>query len=144
MKFEDIIEEWKKDSNIDKTSLDDEVLKVPKLHHKYYSIYIVEKATLRKLLSELKVLELQKYEFYTMGHTEETREKGWKLPAKGMILKADIQKYMDGDQDIIDLSLKIGVYQEKIDFLESILKTLSIRGYNIKTAVDFIKFINGA
>ena len=41
------------------------------------------------------------------------------------------------------MSLKIGFQQEKIEFLDSILKTLNNRGYNIKTAVDWIKFTNG-
>jgi hypothetical protein len=123
--------------------LAEESLKIPKLHHKYYSIYLSEKASLRKLESDLKKLKLEKYEFYTQGPTEETKAKGWKMPARGMILKADIPMYMDGDQEIIDLSLKIGVQQEKIDFLESIIKSFQNRGYIIKTAVDFVKFTMG-
>ena len=144
MKFEDIMNEWKQDSHIDKTSLDDESLKIPKLHHKYYTMLITERAILRKLEAEMKTLELEKYEFYTMGHTDETKEKGWRLPPKGMILKADVPMYMKADQDIIDLSLKIGVAQEKIEFLESIIKSFQNRGFNIKSAIDFIKFTHGA
>jgi hypothetical protein len=144
MRFEDILSEWKQDSHIDKTALDDEAIKIPKLHHKYYTMLITEKAILRKLESEMKVLELDKHEFYTMGHTDETREKGWKLPPKGMILKADIPMYMRSDPDIIDLSLKIGIAQEKVEFLESVIKSFQNRGFNIKTAVDFIKFTNGS
>jgi hypothetical protein len=143
MKFEDIMNEWKQDSHIDKTSLDDESLKIPKLHHKYYTMLITERAILRKLEAEMKTLELEKYEFYTMGHTDETKDKGWRLPPKGMILKADIPMYMKADQDIIDLSLKTGVAQEKIEFLESIIKSFQNRGFNIKSAIDFIKFTNG-
>ena len=52
--------------------------------------------------------------------------------------------YMDADEDIIKLSLKIGVQQEKIELLESIIKTLINRGYNIKTALDWQRFINGS
>jgi len=144
MRFEDILSEWKQDSHIDKTALDDEAIKIPKLHHKYYTMLITEKAILRKLESEMKVLELDKHEFYTMGHTDETREKGWKLPPKGMILKVDIPMYMRSDPDIIDLSLKIGIAQEKVEFLESVIKSFQNRGFNIKTAVDFIKFTNGS
>lgn len=143
MKFEDIMNEWKQDSYIDKTSLDDEALKIPKLHHKYYTMLITEKAIMRKLESEYKVLELEKYEFYTMGHTEETKAKGWRLPPKGMILKPDVPMYMKADPDLIDLALRIGMAQEKVDYLESIIKSFQTRGYNIKTALEFIKFTNG-
>jgi hypothetical protein len=52
--------------------------------------------------------------------------------------------YIEADEDIIKLSLKIGVQQEKIDFLESIIKTIINRGYNIKSAIEFIKFTNGS
>ena len=93
--------------------------------------------------SQLKTLRLEKHEFYTQGHTEETRGKGWQLPAKGMILKADLHMYMEADKDIIELSLKIGMQQEKVDALEAIIKSLSNRGYWLRNALEWQKFING-
>lgn len=142
--FEELFNEWEKDSNIDKTKLDDESLRITKLHHKYYKLFIAERSRFRHLEGELKKLKLEKTEFYTQGHNEETRAKGWKLPAKGVIIKSDVPMYVEADQDIIDLTLKIGIQQEKIEFLESIIKSLNNRGYNIKTAVEFIKFMNGS
>jgi len=144
MKIEDIFEEWNKDSNVDRTELGDEALKIPKLHHKYFQIFSNEKLLLRKYESEMKVLKLEKYEFYTQGPNEETQAKGWELPAKGLILKSDIPMYIEADKHIIELSLKIGLQQEKIDLLESIIKSLSNRGYNIRAAIDFLKFTMGA
>jgi len=144
MKIEDIFEEWNKDSNVDRTELGDEALKIPKLHHKYFQIFSNEKLLLRKYESEMKVLKLEKYEFYTQGPNEETQAKGWALPAKGLILKSDIPMYIEADKHIIELSLKIGLQQEKIDLLESIIKSLSNRGYNIRAAIDFLKFTMGA
>jgi hypothetical protein len=143
MKLEEIFEEWKKDSQIDRTELGEESLKVPKLHHKYHQVYSSEKLLLRKLEAEYKKLKLEKYEFLTQGPSEETREKGWELPAKGLILKADIPMYLEADTDLINLSLKIGYQQEKIELLESIIKSLGNRGYNIKTAVDWARFMMG-
>ena len=61
-----------------------------------------------------------------------------------MILKADVPMYMEADKEIIDLSLKIGLQQEKVEFLESIIKSLNNRGYNIKAAIDFLKFTSGS
>jgi hypothetical protein len=143
MKLEAIYDEWKKDSDIDKTELGDESLKIPKLHHKYFQVYSSEKMLLRKYESEMKQLKLAKYEFYTMGPNEDT-PKEWRLPPRGMILKADIPAYMDGDKDIIDLSLKIGLQQEKVELLESIIKSLTNRGFQIKAAIDWFKFTMGA
>lgn len=143
MRFEDIFEEWKKDSDIDRTELANESLKIPKLHHKYYMILVAEKAQLKKLEAQMKQLKLSKYEFYSQGHTEETKALGWTLPARGLILKADIPLYMEADKDIIDLSLKIGILQEKVEFLESVIKSFQTRGYIIKNAIDFMRFTMG-
>lgn len=144
MKIEDILELWKEDSNIDRTELGDEATKIPKLHHKYYQLYIQEKLALRSLEADMKKLKLVKYEFFTQGHTEESRSLNWELPARGMILKADIPMYMEADKDLIKLSLKIGIQQEKVEFLESVIKSLNNRGYNIKAAIDWQKFTMGS
>lgn len=143
MNFEKIFEEWKIDSEIDRTELGDESLKIPKLHHKYYTMLVSEKMQLRKLEADMKVLRLEKHEFYSQGHTKETKDKGWELPARGMILKADIPMYLDADKDVVDLSLKIGVQQEKVEFLESILKTIHTRNFIIKNAIEFARFTMG-
>ena len=144
MKFEDIFEEWKIDSTIDQTDLGNESLKIPKLHHKYYMMMVSEKSVLKKLDAQMKQLRLAKYEFYSQGHTEESRKLGWELPPRGIILKADIPMYIDADKDIVELSLKIGIQAEKVEFLESIIKGLQTRNFIIKNSIDFMKFTMGA
>jgi Recombination, repair and ssDNA binding protein UvsY len=143
MNIEEIMELWNTDTNVDKTELGDESLKIPKLHSKYYTIMIKERLLLRKYYEEMKRLKLDKYEFFTQGPSEETKEKGWRLPPKGMILKGDIPMYMDADQDIIDLNLKIGLQQEKVDYLESIIKTIINRNFVIKNAIEWNRFTMG-
>ena len=144
MKIEELFAHWKEDSEIDRTELGDEALRIPKIHHKYYQIYIHEKLILRSYESEMKQLKLDKYEFFTQGPNEETKDKGWKLPPKGMILKSDIPLYMEADKEIVALSLKIGYQQEKVELLDSIIKSLNSRGFNIKAAIDWQKFTMGA
>jgi len=143
MKLEAIYEEWKKDSEIDKTELGDESIKIPKLHHKYFQVYSSEKLLLKKYEAEMRQLKLAKYEFYTMGPNEDT-PKDWTLPPRGMILKGDIPMYLEGDKEIIEMSLKIGLQQEKVELLESIIKSLSNRGFQIRAAIDWFKFTMGA
>jgi hypothetical protein len=134
---------WEQDSVVDRQQLDTEALKLSTLHHKYYKVYTHERLLLRKYEADLKVLKLEKYEFYTQGPTKETHEKGWQLPPMGKILKADASTYVDADKDIIELSLKIGIQHEKIDLLESIIKNIMNRGFQIKSAIDFIRFQSG-
>lgn len=144
MKLEEIYTEWDADSQIDTTDLGNESIKIPKLHNKYYRIYTTEKLLLRKFDAEMRELKLDKYEFYTQGPTKESQDKGWILPARGMILKQEMPMYMEADRDLINLSLKIGYQQEKIDLLESIIKSLVNRGFQIKSAIDWHKFTMGA
>jgi hypothetical protein len=144
MKLDEIYEHWQVDSEIDMTELAAEAIKIPKLHHKYFQIYSTEKLLLRKYEAEMKSLKLAKYEFYTQGPSKETNERGWELPARGMILKQEMPMYLEGDKDLIDLSLKIGLQQEKVDLLESIIKSLTNRGFQIKSAIDWNKFTMGA
>lgn len=143
MKLESIFELWEQDSKINREILDAESLALSTLHHKYHKIYTNERLVLRRLESELKRLKLEKFEFYTQGPTKETMEKGWKLPPIGKIIRSDAGQYVDADSDIVELSLKIGIQHEKIELLESIIKNIMNRGFQIKNAIDFIKFQSG-
>jgi len=140
MTLNEIFEMWEKDSTINPSELGNAALDLAKLHHKYYSIYAKQRLLLRKLESEMKELKLSKQEFYIDGPTEEQLELGWKLPAKGRILKSDVSAYMDADSDIIQHNLKIAYQQEKIDALDSIIRMIRDRGFHIKSAIDFERF----
>lgn len=143
MKLDDLYDMWSEDSEIDATELADESLKISKLHNKYMRIYSDERIVLLRLQADMKILKKEKYEFYADGPTKETVAKGWTLPPKGTIIKSEIATYLEADQDIIDLSLRIGYQSQKIEFIESVVKSLNNRGYNIRAAIDFIKFTNG-
>ena len=116
MKLETIQELWDVDSKVERDQLDEESLKISVLHAKYHKILTHESMLSKKLESDMKVLVKDKYEFYTMGPTPDTHAKGWKLPPQGKIIKQEVDRYMDSDPDIIELSLKIGVQKEKTYF----------------------------
>lgn len=143
MNIDDLLNMWAEDSDIDKDDLSGEVLHIPKLHGKYYKLYIQEKMKLIKLQEDKKRLVLDKHDYYRgIMPIEEVRNRGWE-PWQITVLKQELQMYIDADQHVIDLNLKIAIAKEKVDMLESFIKNLSMRGYNIKTAVDFIRFRAG-
>ena len=143
MKLDDIQNQWDQDSKIDRTELGEESLKIPQLHSRYFKIYSGERQKAKELTNQYKTLYKKKYEFYMGTMSEEDLvENGWE-PQPLKILKADIPMYMEADQDLYLLKRKIELQEEKIDFVESIIKSLSNRGYQIKTAVDWIKFTQG-
>ena len=60
------------------------------------------------------------------------------------ILKTDIDKYMDADPELVKLKQKVEYVSTVIDFLESTIKQISNRGFQIKNAIDWRKFTSGA
>lgn len=144
MKIEEIQNMWERDSCIDRTELGEESLRIPQLHSKYYNLFSTERSTLRKWENEFKRLYREKYEYYNGTISEEDlRANGWE-PFGLRVLKTDIPTYIEADTDIIKAKNMIGNQQDKVDFIESIIKSLPARGYQIKAAVDWEKFKMGA
>jgi hypothetical protein len=142
MKLEDIESLWQQDCFIDRTSLEQESLKIPLLHSKYYKIYLREKIQLKAEEGEYDQFYKIKHEYYTGKLSQEDlAQYGWE-PFQ-FILKGDLSIYLNSDKDLITKLLKLQVQREKVDFLESIIKTINNRGFLIKNAIDFIKFSNG-
>ena len=144
MKIEEIYNLWEKDAIIDRTELAEESLKIPQLHHKYFKIFSHERLIQRTLENDLKEMLKIKHEYYQgILSEEELKEKEWD-PVRLKILRADLPLYIDSDKDIQAIKTKIQFQQEKIDFLESVIKNLQNRGFQIKSAIEWIKFQMGA
>lgn len=142
MKLEEIVELWNEDVKIDRTELDAESIKIPSLHNKYYKIYIQEKIKLKAEDQEYKSYYKLKHEYYTGKLSkQDLDENGWE-PFQ-FVLKNDISIYLEADKELSDRLLKLQVQKEKVEFLESIIKTLNNRGFLLKSAIDFIRFTSG-
>jgi hypothetical protein len=144
MKLEEILDWWSEDCKVDRTELGEEALKLPKMHAKYLRVFSEERLTLRKMEEDRKQLVLLKHDYYRgVLSDEDLKEQGWE-PFRMNILKSDIPMRMDADQDIIKINLRIAMQQEKVDTLEAIIKSISNRGFLIKSAIDYEKFKVGA
>ena len=131
MTLEQLHKTWSADATVDRTELGEEAIKIPQLHSKYFKLYSQERLTLRKLLEESKSLQLDLHSYFQGSlDYERLRELGWEQNDH-IILKADIQMHIDANQDWINSNLKIAYQKEKVDLLESILKSLNNRGFNI-------------
>jgi hypothetical protein len=143
VKLEDIQAAWKSDSAIDRTELGEESLKIPQLHSKYFNLFSQERLTYKKMESDYKRLLRLKHEYYTGVISEEDlREHQWD-PFQLKILRTDLSLYLESDTDLQTLQLKLEMQKEKVDFLDSAIKSLSVRGYQIKNAIDWTKFQMG-
>lgn len=143
MELEKIESMWLIDSKIDRTDLATESLKISELHNKYYKIFSREKLLLKKMQSDSTILKKTKWEYYNGKISpEELREIGWDSFDK-RVMKSDIDVYLQADKDIIESNLSLSYQSEKVEFLESILDSLKQRTWNIRNAIEFIKFSQG-
>ena len=147
MKLSEIQEIWQKDCQLDDTKLDVELLKIPNLHSKYLGIYNDEALQQKKLFYEKKKLLKIKTIYYAGKMSQEELEKlGWE-PFMFKIIKGyepKIETYLAGDDDLIKTDEKYEYTKLKVEFLESIIKSLNTTGYNIRSAIDFLKFTMGS
>jgi|TARA_Y100001938_G_C7940826_1_gene354215 hypothetical protein len=143
MRFDDIKKMIEDDIVIDPTELDKEALKTPQLHGKYLNILTDEKLSLSKYRSDYKRLKRNKWLYYTGKLSEEElRDLNWE-PFGLSILKSDIDKFLDSDEELIKIKDKIVFIEEKVNYLESTIKMISNRQWLIREAIDWVKFTHG-
>lgn len=131
------------DTLIDANHLDDEASRVPQIHNKYLCILMDEKIILESLDSKLKILRRDKWLYYSGKLSEaELKRKGWE-PFELNILKQDIDRFIDSDLDIINCGTKVFLQKEKVNYVESVVKLISNKIWNIRASIDWIKFTQG-
>ena len=140
MNLDEIQTLWEEDSKIDEDELHIESTKVPSLHAKYYrilnNILILKKVEENKF----KQLKKEKWQYYTgKADPEVYIDK----PFDHKVLRQDVDKYMDADEDLIKVCSKIDYYQIMLNYLDSILKTINNRTYQIKNSIEWQQFIRG-
>tara|TARA_B110000014_G_C19727873_1_gene380223 strand:- start:120 stop:554 length:435 start_codon:yes stop_codon:yes gene_type:complete len=143
MKFEEIQYQWTLDCEIDETELSQESVKIPQLHNKYLILFHDERLRFRTMkFDHSKLLKVKREYFSGRMDATELEAYDWE-PFQYKLLKADIQEYIDADDDIIEGKKKLSLQEEKVEYLESVVKSLSTRGYLIKNAIDWKRFTEG-
>ena len=143
MKLDELRRMAERDSVVDDTALDIESLKIPQLHNKYMNILMECKFDLSKIERDYRSLKRIKWEYYTGKMDQDSLDKLEWEPFQLNILKADIEKYLSSDEDLSLIRLRLSYTKEKVDYLESVIKIISNRQWNIRSAIDWRKFLNG-
>jgi hypothetical protein len=135
--------ETEKDMAIDRSELGNESLRIPQLHNKYLNYF--HDARIRYKILRQKYAELKKikWEYYS-GKLSAQELLDYNLPPfPHRILKTDLDKYLDSDKELSQIVSKMNLEEEKIAYLESIVKAISARHWQIRNAIDYLKFTNG-
>tara|TARA_R110002012_G_scaffold2857_9_gene13596 strand:+ start:1280 stop:1714 length:435 start_codon:yes stop_codon:yes gene_type:complete len=132
---------WNEDSKIDPDNLHTESLNIPVLHSKYYDIYNTLMLLRKKAEQQRKNIRHERYEYFS-GKSDPEVYINNPFPKK-IRDKETMQKYLDADTKLSEVSLKIEYYEVMLRFIEEILKQITNRTYQIKNAIEFMRFSSG-
>ena len=132
---------WEQDSKIDPDNLHIESLNIPILHSKYFEIHNTILLLKKKAEQQKKNIRHQKYEYFT-GKADPDVYLENPFPKK-VRDKETLQGYLDSDEKLSQATLKVDYYETMLIYVDSILKMISNRTYQIKNAIEFMRFTAG-
>jgi len=132
---------WEQDCKIDPDNLHTESLNIASLHAKYFDIYNNITLLKKKAEQQRKNIRHDRYEYYT-GKADPDVYVENPFPKK-IRDKETLQKYLDSDEKLSQVCLKIDYYDTMLNYIESILKMIQNRTFQIKNAIEFVRFTAG-
>lgn len=157
MKFENIVSlferiksEWKEDCSVDfgfknkqyTEDLGKLALEIPFLHNKYLNYYTDLSHLKTSIDFEMRSLLRNKREYY--GGEADAKVYAEKPFGSSIKTAEKMKTYLESDEEIINLEAKLRYVEQALYYLDSVMKMISNRGFQIKSAIDWEKFINGA
>ena len=140
--LDEVLEEWRKDSDIDRTEPGKALLDIPKLHSKYLNILSQHRLLVKDAEFKYNRMKKLKWEYYTGKLDDDDLKKhGWE-PFR-YALKSDITTYLDADEDINKYLASKMMHEEVVDVCNAILKELNNRTWELRSFIDWEKFIQG-
>tara|TARA_Y100001970_G_scaffold294152_1_gene447586 strand:+ start:9210 stop:9650 length:441 start_codon:yes stop_codon:yes gene_type:complete len=146
MSLDELKEQWKHDSTIlDGNDGYPDFLKAcnetPYLHSKYLDMYVDWKSRLIDKEFELKFKRKEKWMYYKKkAPASAYKEIPFDLK---LTTKDEVEMFLDADEDLAKIKAKIKYFEMILFFLESVLKQISARQYQIKNAIEWEKFRSG-
>ena len=141
MNLETLQEMWKKDSVIDTDLYCEESTKIPQLHMKYMEFH--NTFSLMKKEKELDMRRLIKEKWlYYKGKAPSSVYKEMPFDFK-LTTKEEINMFIESDDDIMKLQYRIDYIEQTLLYLDSVLRMINNRNFQIKNAIDWEKFKNG-
>ena len=148
-RFEQIKEQWNKDTVIDFQFKDKQysedlarlALEIPFQHNKYLNHYTDISQIKSSLEFEIRKLVREKREYYS----GEADAKVYAEKPFGSSIKTSekMKTYLESDDEIINLEAKIKYLDQMLYWLDQVMRQISNRGFQVKSAIEWEKFVNG-
>ena len=148
-KFEKLRAEWAEDSHVDfqfknkqySADLAQLALDIPYQHNKYLNHYTDISQIKTSLEFEIRKLVRDKREYY--GGEADAKVYAEKPFGNRISTQDKMKVYVESDDDIISLEAKIKYLDQMLYWLDQVMKQISNRGFQVKSAIEWEKFING-
>ena len=148
-KFEKLREEWAEDSHIDfqfknkqySADLAQIALDIPFIHNKYLNHYTDISQIKTSLEFEIRKLVKEKREYY--GGEADAKIYAEKPFGNSIKTSEKMKVYLESDDEIINLEAKIKFLDQMLYWLDQVMKQISNRGFQVKSAIEWEKFNNG-
>jgi len=146
MNLDAVLQEWKKDCEIEFNQLDVSSQESPRLHAKYLELLSNARMKLKEIEFKQKLLLKDKWLYYQGKMSrEEIEAKGWNPdPFDGLkILKGEMDYYYNSDPEIMKSEAKITYIKELIDVLKEIVENIKWRHQTIGNMIRWKQFEAG-
>lgn len=145
MTLDEILEMWEADSFIDDNHLDQVSVTTAKLHAKYLKIFMNFRLKKIKLDTEYNTLRKNKMRYYRGELSrQELADLGWEQWQYNKPLKAEMDEFLKGDEDLNKLIIRQEYIGTIVYALESIMGQIKQRDWQCKNSIEFKKFLAGA
>jgi hypothetical protein len=144
MNIEQIQDMWETDAEIDDNYLGENSTATPKLHAKYIKLLVQAKLKLTKVQSDYNLMRKAKFRYYRGEMSrEELTDLDWAQWQGVKPLKNEMDEFLTGDGDLNTLRVKIDYLETMIYLLESILGQIKAREWQIKSGIEWKRFLAG-
>lgn len=137
-------EAWEADCRIDQENIDDEAARIPMLHSKYLNLLTDIKFKVFERDAALLELRSDRSKYYQGILSKQELDKfGWaqyqgKVPTRG-----ELDKLLEGDRIILEAERRLFTMKAAFEYAEEIMKSLRYRGQDLKTIMEWKKFLAG-
>ena len=139
---EQLLAEWEKDAEIDKTSLDKMSVEVPKLHHKYLTHLMDIRSRKIALNHKLEAIRKDKELYYSGQATSDVyKDQPFDLKLK---TKSGIEKHVNTDPEVVKILERLEYMEVLQEGVQHIMEQIKWRNQHIKNAIDFMRFTSGS
>lgn len=140
--IDELMEMWAKDASMDELEPSKELQRIPKLHSKYLNMMTYHNIQCKIINKQIQELRKLKWEYYRgdLNNPEDLEKYGYepfeRKPGR------DIAIYIDGDEELNKLLFKKSVNDEIVEYCKSVLKELNNRTFQVRSMIDWNKFID--